>query len=48
MPTQEEPKQDQSVKDQPAAAEFEKKTDEIQTEDADAISGGFGQQKGGD
>ncbi len=47
MPTQEEPKQDESVKDQPASAELEKKTEEIPGEDADAISGGFSKDNGG-
>ena len=48
MPTNEEPKHEESIKDQPAAAELEKKTEEIQSEDADTISGGFGQNRGGD
>ena len=48
MLANEEPKQDESLKDQPAAAELEKKVEEILTEDADSISGGFGKLTGGD
>lgn len=40
MPTNEEPKKDESVKDQTAAAELEKKTEEIPAEDTDTIAGG--------
>ena len=40
MPTNDEPKQD-SIKDQTATAELEKKAEEIPAEDADTISGGF-------
>ncbi len=48
MPTQEEPKQDQSIKDQPAAAELETKAEEIPADDAEVISGGFGRNNGAD
>ena len=48
MPTSEEPKQDQSVTDLPVAADLEAKAEEIQSEDADTISGGWGKQTGGD
>jgi len=41
MPANEETKLEESIKAQPAAAELEKKTEEIQTDDADLISGGF-------
>jgi hypothetical protein len=48
MPTKEEPKQDESIQDQPVLAELEKKVEEILAEDADTISGGFGKNTGGD
>jgi hypothetical protein len=48
MPTNEEPKQDPSAKDQAATPELEKKAEEIQSEDADTISGGFGRLNGGE
>jgi hypothetical protein len=49
MPTNEEPKKDESVQDQAAVA-VESKTDEIEAEDADTIAGGgpFGTTNGGD
>jgi len=48
MPANEEPKQDESVRVQTAAADLEKKVDEIQADDADTIAGGFSQNNGGD
>jgi hypothetical protein len=48
MPTNEELEQDQLVKDQPVAADLETKTEEIPSEDADTISGGWEKQNGGE
>jgi len=48
MPANDELKQEESAKDQPAATELEKKPEEIEAEDAETIAGGFGTSKGGD
>ena len=41
MPANEQPKQDEPIKDQPAAAEMEKHTEEIKPEDAEKVAGGL-------
>ena len=40
MPTKEELKKDESIKDQAAEAELEHKTDELKREEAEKIVGG--------
>ncbi len=40
MPANEEPKQDESIKDQPALPDLEIEADELEQEDADEVAGG--------
>ncbi len=42
MPTSEDPKQEESIKDQPASPDLEITTEEIELEDADSVAGGGG------
>jgi hypothetical protein len=42
MPTNEEPKQTDSIKDQPAVAELEAISEELKPEDAERVAGGVG------
>ncbi len=40
MPTSEEPKQEESIKDQPAVPDLEVTTEELELEDSENVSGG--------
>jgi hypothetical protein len=40
MPANEEPKQEESIKDQPALPDLEIEADELEQEDTDKIAGG--------
>ncbi len=40
MPAHEEPKQEESVKDQPAVPDLEVTTEELELEDSENVSGG--------
>jgi hypothetical protein len=40
MPANEEPKQEESIKDQPAVPDLEITTEELELEDTDNVSGG--------
>jgi hypothetical protein len=40
MPANEEPKQEESIKDQPALPDLEITTEELELEDADEVAGG--------
>ena len=40
MPTSEEPKQEESIKDQPAVPDLEITTEELELEDSENVSGG--------
>jgi hypothetical protein len=40
MPTSEEPKQEELIKDQPASPDLEITTEELELEDTDKVSGG--------
>ena len=42
MPTNEEPKQEESIKDQPAVPDLEITTEELEQQDADKVAGGGG------
>ena len=49
MPVNQEPKQDESIKDQPAVPDLEITTEELELEDTDKVSGGhtmFGYMSG--
>ena len=48
MPTNEESKLEELIKNQPALADLEKKAEEVLAEEADTIAGGFGTDKGAD
>ena len=40
MPTNEEPKHEESIKDQPAVPDLEVTTEELELEDSENVSGG--------